>query len=148
MGDGPQAKALREQMKDNPRVHFLGALSGQELIDAYHLMDVFVFASKSETQGMVLAEAMAAGVPVAALDAPGVRDVVVPGENGRLLTGNAPPSALASAAWWVIKKGRRLTPKKTAEQFSLRACAEKAVSVYQHAGYTDKRMLLLKRVFS
>ena len=46
-----------------------------------------VFASLSETQGIVLVEAMAAGVPVVAVDAPGVREVVKDGYNGRLIFG-------------------------------------------------------------
>ena len=58
------------------RLHMPGSRSGQALIDAYHAMDVFAFASQSETQGMVLVEAMAAGVPVVAVDASGVREVV------------------------------------------------------------------------
>ena len=44
-------------------------------------MDIFAFASFSETQGMVLAEAMAAGLPAVALDASGVREVVRNGEK-------------------------------------------------------------------
>ena len=42
-------------------------------MNVYHAMDVFVFASQSETQGLVMTEAMAAGIPVVAVDAPGVR---------------------------------------------------------------------------
>ena len=67
------------------RLHLVGSLEGQALVDAYHAMDVFVFASCTETQGMVLTEAMAAGKPVVALDGPGVREVVRDGCNGRLL---------------------------------------------------------------
>ena len=59
------------------------------MTDAYHAMDIFAFASKSETQGMVLTEAMAAGLPVIALDAPGAREVVEEGANGRLLAEDA-----------------------------------------------------------
>ena len=54
-----------------------GALEGQALVDAYHAMDALAFASKSETQGMVLIEAMAAGAPVVAF-------VRVSGEQIRL----------------------------------------------------------------
>ena len=65
-----------------------GLQTGQDLADAYAAMDVFVFSSQSETQGMVLAEAMAAGVPAVALDAPGAREIVND-RNGRLLPGDA-----------------------------------------------------------
>lgn len=67
------------------RIHFTGSLREQRLIDAYHAMNVFVFASHSETQGMVLVEAMAAGLPVVAVSAPGVDEVLRDGKNGRLL---------------------------------------------------------------
>ena len=67
------------------RVFSVGALESPVLESAYHAMDVFAFSSLSETQGMVLAEAMAAGTPVVALDAPGVREIVRDEYNGRLL---------------------------------------------------------------
>src|SRR5690606_25150250 len=67
------------------RLRVAGQLDAQPLADAYHAMDLFAFASQSETQGMVLAEAMTAGVPVVAVDAVGAREVVDNGVNGRLL---------------------------------------------------------------
>ena len=66
-----------------------GPLTGQALADAYQAFDLFVFASKSETQGMVLTEAMAAGAPVVAVEAPGVREVLKDNHNGRMLDPNA-----------------------------------------------------------
>jgi glycosyltransferase involved in cell wall biosynthesis len=61
-------------------------------------MDDFVFASQSETQGLlVIAEAMAAGKPVMALDGPAVRKIVSDEETGVLLDGGATSRALASA---------------------------------------------------
>ena len=71
----PVAATLEARAKPE-QVHLIGKKTGRELADAYAAMDVFVFSSQSETQGMVLAEAMAAGAPVVALDGPGVRDVV------------------------------------------------------------------------
>lgn len=67
------------------RLHVAGVLGKDALADAYAAMDVFAFASQSETQGMVLTEAMACGVPVVAVDAPGVREVLDDGRNGRLI---------------------------------------------------------------
>lgn len=71
------------------QLHFAGNQSGPALADAYAAMDCFVFASQTETQGLVLAEAMAAGKPVVALDGPGVREIVRDGENGLLLDAGA-----------------------------------------------------------
>jgi len=88
VGDGPDREnmeilLLQEGLSD--RCHFLGFLEGDELADAYAGFDVFAFASHSETQGMVITEAMAAGTPVVAVNATGVCDVIVDGVNGRLI---------------------------------------------------------------
>lgn len=92
VGDGPARGEMSEVFSElgvAPRVVFAGKLAGRRLRDACAAMDVFAFASRSETQGLVLAEVMAAGVPVVALDAPGARDVVRDGKNGRLLAADA-----------------------------------------------------------
>lgn len=64
---------------------YVGLLQGKECADAYAAMDVFIFTSLSDTQGLVLSEAMAAGNPVFALDATGARDMIVHGKTGILL---------------------------------------------------------------
>jgi glycosyltransferase involved in cell wall biosynthesis len=99
---------MQEPMRDafacsglTDRVHLLGPVEGERLSDVYAAMDVFAFSSHSETQGLVLAEAMTAGVPVVALDAPGAREVVVDGSNGRLLPANASAAQFAEAVEWV-----------------------------------------------
>ncbi len=88
VGLGPSEKMIKDTFRRQgleKRLHLTGVLRYQHLVDAYFAMDVFAFASLSETQGIVLIEAMAAGVPVVALDAPGARDVVEDYHNGRLL---------------------------------------------------------------
>ncbi len=88
VGDGELLENVKQRFISRglrKRAHFPGVLKGDEKINAYHGMDVFCFASKSETQGLVLLESMSAGVPVIGLDAPGTRDVVKDGINGRLL---------------------------------------------------------------
>jgi glycosyltransferase involved in cell wall biosynthesis len=118
------------------RVHFLGKLQNQELVDAYHAINAFVFSSKSETQGLVLAEAMAAGVPVIGLDAPGVREVISDEINGYLLREEQPESfahALSKMSHLPDEARNRLIAeaKKTAESFSMANCTSKLVSVYE-----------------
>jgi len=66
------------------RVIFHGKMDPEELVKAYAGGDLFVFSSLTETQGLVLLESMAAGTPVVAVDAPGVRDIVEDGVNGFL----------------------------------------------------------------
>lgn len=78
IGDGP---ALEQLQARYPDVHFLGAMAGEELASAYCTADCFVFPSKTDTFGLVLIEALACGVPVAAVPAQGTTDIL--GANGR-----------------------------------------------------------------
>jgi glycosyltransferase involved in cell wall biosynthesis len=101
VGDGDvreeAAEIVRRATGEARRVVVPGKLMGQDLADAYAAMNCFAFASQTETQGLVLAEAMAAGCPVVALDGPGVREIVRHGANGFLLPGQAPSSEFAAA---------------------------------------------------
>lgn len=65
-------------------VIFTGALPSESLVNVYHSADLFVFSSLTETQGLVLIEAMAAGLPVAAVRASGVQEMVDDGVDGIL----------------------------------------------------------------
>jgi glycosyltransferase involved in cell wall biosynthesis len=73
VGDGPARAGL---MRRFPDAVFLGARTGEELASAYAAADVFVFPSRTDTYGLVLLEALASGVPVAAYPVQGPRDVV------------------------------------------------------------------------
>ena len=138
VGDGvsrEEIKTIFEKAGLSSNLHMTGSLQGQELVDGYHAMDVFAFASKSETQGMVLAEAMAAGVPVVALDAPGARDVIIHHQNGWLLDNEDPAefiSALEEASS-LSPKGRQKIQqslKQTADDFSIQRSAKRALELY------------------
>src|SRR6202040_3067506 len=73
VGDGP-ARAMLEQKY--PDTVFLGALHGEALAQVYAAADIFVFPSKTDTFGLVLLEALASGLPVAAFPVTGPRDVI------------------------------------------------------------------------
>jgi glycosyltransferase involved in cell wall biosynthesis len=73
VGDGP---AREELQRKYPAVHWVGAKHGEELAQHYAAADVFVFPSRTDTFGLVLLEALASGVPVAAYPVPGPLDVV------------------------------------------------------------------------
>ncbi len=73
VGDGPARAALE---KAYPQAIFLGAKQGEALAEIYAAADVFVFPSLTDTFGLVLLEALASGVPVAAFPAPAPRDVI------------------------------------------------------------------------
>jgi glycosyltransferase involved in cell wall biosynthesis len=78
VGDGPSLEDLRRRY---PEAVFLGSLSGEALASAYRSADCFVFPSKTDTFGLVVIEALASGVPVAALPVAGPRDIL--GRDGR-----------------------------------------------------------------
>jgi glycosyltransferase involved in cell wall biosynthesis len=141
VGSGPSVEEINRIFRGYElldRLHHPdGALDGQDLADAYHAMDVFAFASKSETQGMVLAEATTAGVPVVALDAAGAREVVCDGVNGRLLLGED-EEALAAALSEITALGSQRRQelidgaRRTAEEFSMPRCATRVLELYEH----------------
>ncbi len=139
IGTGPSENSLREifaRANLEARLHVAGILQQQALADALHAMDLFAFASTSETQGMVLTEAMAAGLPVVALDAPGAREVVRDWHNGRLLL-EATTTAFSAALQWVAGLGPESLCKlkqaalETADAFSMPRSADKALACYE-----------------
>lgn len=73
VGEGPAREGLGRKYPD---ARFLGAKIGETLVRHYAASDVFVFPSKTDTFGLVMLEALACGVPVAALPVPGPLDVI------------------------------------------------------------------------
>lgn len=97
-GDGPLEKHLHRRIAAAglmPQVVTTGRLDGRAVADMLAAIDVFAFTSFTETQGLVLLEAQAAGCLVVALDAPGVRETV--GNAGWLLPENSPAYAITDA---------------------------------------------------
>lgn len=100
-GEGPALDALRRRVADRglqPCVQFIGYLDRQrELPACYAAADVFVFASRTETQGLVLLEAMACGLPVVALAEMGTVDILGAGRGAIVPEDNPYAFALAVA---------------------------------------------------
>jgi len=84
-GEGPALGSLQKQARDSgfgDRIHFVGYLDRHtELLECYQQSDIFVFASETETQGLVLLEAMASGLPVISCASMGSLDVLIDGEG-------------------------------------------------------------------
>jgi glycosyltransferase involved in cell wall biosynthesis len=117
VGDGPQLAALR---KKYPRVHFVGAKRGEELARHFGASDVFVFPSRTDTFGLVILEALASGLPVAALPVPGPLDVIGDSRTGVL------DEDLATAC----REALEIPPERCiayARKFSWEACARQFV---------------------
>jgi glycosyltransferase involved in cell wall biosynthesis len=118
VGPGPQLEDLKTKY---PAVRFTGPKSGEDLAAAYACADVFVFPSLTDTFGLVILEAMAAGTPVAAYPAPGPIDII-PGSNAGALAKTA-TEGLREACLEALKLDRKGV-RAFAETFSWRACAE------------------------
>ncbi len=95
VGDGPHRAALEKYFEDSP-VHFVGYQTGAKLACAFASADAFVFPSRTETLGLVLLEAMAAGCPVVAARSGGIPDIVTDGVNGYLFDPLDPQGAVAA----------------------------------------------------
>ncbi len=137
-GDGPSAETIRQTFRGRGitgQLIQLGTLPRTQLADVYAAMDVFVFASLSETQGMVLTEAMAASTPVVAIDGPGVREIIQDGVNGRMIPTKDEDTFLEMLNWI-----HNLSPderqqlhsaaRQTAYEFSLEKTAARVLELY------------------
>ncbi len=130
-GDGPHRAELEDVVADlslRNRVVFAGYLEGEDTVAAYHTAHLFAFASTSETQGLVVGEAMAAGLPVVAASDRAVEDFVIDGESGLIVPGR--PEDLAHALDALFDdEPRRLAYSRAAEErarvFSIERQAEK-----------------------
>lgn len=148
VGDGPAQSVMQQLLLDagvDQRSVFAGRRSGRDLVDAYAAMDVFAFASRTETQGMVIAEALAAVTPVVALDGPGVREVVT-AENGRLLPADANTADFAAALADLTQDRRQLPglrerAQQSARPFGLTSCADRLTRLYADAVAQSERRL-------
>ena len=91
-GEGPAKKHYMKQAAElglNDHITFVGYLDrDSELINCYHSADLFVFSSRTETQGLVLLEAMAAGTPVVSIAAMGTRDILNGCDGARITDGS------------------------------------------------------------
>lgn len=95
VGDGPHRQELEKYFAGTP-TYFVGYLQGKELAAAFASADVFVFPSRTETLGLVLLEAMAAGCPVVAARSGGIPDIVQDGVNGYLFDPRDEGGAIAA----------------------------------------------------
>ena len=98
IGDGPVRKELEKHFHGTP-TYFAGYMRGEPLAQAYASADVFVMPSKTETLGLVLMEAMAAGCPVVACRAGGVPDAVEDGVTGFLYDPSDEDGLVQRVAW-------------------------------------------------
>ena len=139
-GHGTQAVALRRQARALPvgdRIVFLGVRPHEALVDCYRAADLFVFASETETQGLVLAEAAACGVPAVTVSGPGCDEVVRDGETGILAKPDG--ASLAEAAIGLLLDADRrarmaVRARAVAErEFDVRLQIDRTLALYAEA---------------
>jgi len=139
IGDGPQRPELEQRANAlgcGDKVSFPGALEQRQLGAYYRGADAFVFTSLTETQGLVLVEALAHGLPVIAVDCPVTRDIVA-GGAGALTPQD--PSAFSQAVASLVsethaqRRERKDAARRAAAPFSIDALAQQLEALYLSA---------------
>ncbi len=137
-GEGPALNSLKQRVEEQGLVHnvmFVGYLDrARELLDCYAAADVFVFASRTETQGLVLLEAMAMGLPVVALAVMGTVDILSPARGACVPEDD--PDAFADAMTSLLSDPpRRMRMSQEAREYAAQwsdtALAGRMAGLYQ-----------------
>ncbi|MBX6376923.1 MAG: glycosyltransferase [Clostridia bacterium] len=137
VGDGPEAPALRavaRRLGLGDRAVFVGPVPFDAMPQVYAAADLMVFASATDTQGLVLVEAMAGACPVLAAEGPGVTDVVEDGVNGRVV----PRRVEVFASTWTsllsdaaLRRTLGEGARRTARRFAAEDMARRLAGVYE-----------------
>ena len=134
VGDGPARQRLESEFAGLP-VTFMGYLRGERLARAYASADIFVFPSRLETFGLVVAEAMAAGLPVLAARVGGVPEIVREGVNGCTFASGDAAGLLEGLRAMTENPDKLRAMGKQARAFaetqSWQACMDEVIAVYE-----------------
>lgn len=137
VGDGPHRQELMRFFAGT-NTNFVGYLMGEELATAYASADAFVFPSSTETLGLVLLEAMAAGCPVVAAGSGGITDIVEDGVNGFLFDPRDERGAIAATqrllASTEIRETLRQNARREAERWGWEAATRQLQMFYRQVG--------------
>jgi glycosyltransferase involved in cell wall biosynthesis len=132
VGDGPHRQQLEKHF-DGTATTFVGYLAGDDLAGAYASGDAFLFPSSTETLGLVLLEAMAAGCPVVGANRGGIPDIITDGINGCLYEPDGDDGGAAS----LIEATQRLLGNDLERQ-ALRSAARSEAERWGWAGATEQ----------
>lgn len=137
LGGGPlemEVRALVEDLNMDQRVRMTGFLPREAVLQGLHAADIFVFSSKSETQGLVIGEAMACGLPVVAVSSEAAREIITPQREG-LLTPDDDASFAAAMLTLLrsdpLRRQMGQQARLLAEGLSARRCTERLIAVYR-----------------
>jgi glycosyltransferase involved in cell wall biosynthesis len=146
VGGGPSEAALRDRATRPDlagRLHLSGGLPRREAISLIRGADLFAFASRTETQGLVLAEALAAGLPVVALEGPAVRDSLRDGVDGVIVA--AEPASDRTVRVATAIGGLAADSSRRA---ALAAAAESGAERFDAAGRVEEMVTLYREVLT
>jgi glycosyltransferase involved in cell wall biosynthesis len=138
VGDGPHRQALQEHFTGTS-TNFVGYLQGRELGSAFASADAFIFPSRTETLGLVLLEAMAAGCPVVAARSGGIPDIVTSGVNGFLFEPQVDNKSSIQATMSLLEQKEereniRQNARKEAERWGWSAATQQLQNYYRQVG--------------
>ena len=150
VGSGPDLdhfKQMTKKLKIEKQVIFTGAVPWEEVPYYYGISDIFATASVTETQGLTVIEAMAAGLPVVCADDEAFRDVVVDGLNGRLFKTKRQYKKCMEEILsnQEMLKSMKKQARITAESHSLKYYAEKILDVYNCAIGTENKTGMIRK---
>ncbi len=134
VGDGPHRAHLEDYFAGTP-THFVGYLGGEQLAAAYASADAFIFPSRTETLGLVLLEAMAAGCPAIAARSGGIPDIITDGKNGYLFDPEDPQGAITATQTLLMDHANhfklRQNARSEAERWGWAAATKQLQEYYQ-----------------
>ncbi len=135
VGDGPHREALEKHFAQT-NTYFVGYLTGTDLGSAFASADAFIFPSRTETLGLVLLEAMAAGCPVVAARSGGIPDIVTDGVNGYLFEPKSDDAGAIAATLRLLEKKEereviRQNAREEAERWGWSAATRQLQTFYQ-----------------
>lgn len=140
IGDGPSRAAFQQQAAQQAGVHFTGAVPYEQVPATLAAADLFITASTSEVLPMSMIEALAAGLPLVAMQSPAARDLIAPGQNGYLAD---TPQDLARSALAALGELPRLqaAARAAALRYERSALVSELLEVYRQAraGHKPRR---------
>jgi glycosyltransferase involved in cell wall biosynthesis len=142
VGDGPHRQALEKHFAGT-NTNFVGYLMGRELGSAFASADAFIFPSRTETLGLVLLEAMAAGCPVVAARSGGIPDIVTDGVNGYLFEPTADIQGAINATVRLLQEKQecdqiRQNARQEAERWGWANATRQLEDYYQKVLFSKK----------
>ncbi len=137
-GDGNKLSEIKKIFSHagvDEKVSYLGLIAGERRKNVYAAGDIFVYASKSETQGMIISEAMYMGLPVVALSATGVNDMITNQVTGLLVKENEQEFAMAIRRLVNDEKLRKKfsenAGKISRQWYTSAVCTQRLISLYE-----------------